>query len=404
MTGKTLLDINVLDAARDRIAVVFDELPKVYVSFSAGKDSTVLLHLVAEEARKRNRQFGILLVDLEAQYDLTIEHALECREMYPEAEFFWVSLPLSLRNAVSAFEPKWTCWDPDAKESWVREPPRDSITDPEFFDWFTPGMEFEEFVPCFGDWYADGKPTGCFVGIRTQESLNRWRSIRSETKESLLGKQWTTRKSGSVYNAYPLYDWTTEDIWTYHARYPNLPYNKLYDRMYDAGLTIHQARICQPYGDDQRRGLWLFQVIEPETWPKVLARVTSANFGSLYATRSGNILGWGKIDLPEGHTWESFSRLLLETMPEVSREHYKTKIAAFLKWWQERGYPNGIPDTIDRKLETGRKAPSWRRIGKVLLKQDWWCKGLSFSQHTSNESYWKYRKIMKERRKRWKIL
>ena len=30
-----------------------------------------------------------------------------------------------------------------------------------------------------------------------------------------------------------------------------------------AGLTVHQMRICQPYGDDQRRGLWLFHLIEP---------------------------------------------------------------------------------------------------------------------------------------------
>jgi predicted phosphoadenosine phosphosulfate sulfurtransferase len=30
--------------------------------------------------------------------------------------------------------------------------------------------------------------------------------------------------------------------------------------------------------------------------------------------------------------------------------------------------------------EAKRRAPSWRRICKVLLKNDYWCKGLSFSQ------------------------
>ena len=77
----------------------------------------------------------------------------------------------------------------------------------------------------------------------------------------------------SLWNVYPIYDWKTEDIWIYHAK-TNKLYNHLYDRMHQAGLSIHQQRICQPYGDDQRKGLWLFHIIEPETWSRIVARVT----------------------------------------------------------------------------------------------------------------------------------
>src|SRR5690606_14042772 len=121
---------------------------------------------------------------------------------------------------------------------------------------------------------------------------------------------------------YPIYDWHTSDIWTYHGK-TNKPYNRLYDRMHQAGLTPHQMRICQPYGDDQRQGLWLFHIIEPETWARIVARVNGANQGALYANESGNILGRIKIDKPEGHTWESFAHLLLDSMPAVVSEHYK---------------------------------------------------------------------------------
>lgn len=400
------LGVDVLAAAQERVSVVFDHFPRVCVSFSAGKDSTVMLHLVAAEARRRGRTFGLFFVDLEAQFGLTIDHAAACFDLYKDCcEPLWVALPLSLRNAVSAFEPKWMCWDPEAKERWVRKPPRRAITAEDHFPFFRRGMEFEEFAPSFGAWWSQGQPTACMVGIRTQESLNRWRSIAAgSNKNRWADKSWTTWMGQSVYNAYPIYDWKTEDIWTYHARNRELPYNRLYDRMHQAGLTLHQARICQPYGDDQRRGLWLYQVIEPETWGRVLARVTSANFGARYATEAGNILGWGKITLPDGHTWESFSRLILETMPPRSREHFKNKIAVFLKWWEGRGYPNGIPDAAPRRLEVGRKAPSWRRICKVLLRQDWWCKGLSFSQHRSATAYDRYREVMKNRRMQWGIM
>ena len=39
-----------------------------------------------------------------------------------------------------------------------------------------------------------------------------------------------------------------------------------------------------------------------------------------------------------------------------------------------------IPQESDVEQERLRKAPSWRRICKTLLKNDYWCKGLSFSQ------------------------
>lgn len=169
-----------------------------------------------------------------------------------------------------------------------------------------------------------------------------------------------------------------------------------------AGVSIHQQRICQPYGDDQRRGLWLFHIIEPETWGKVVARVNGANSGALYVQETGNILGNIKIKKPEGHTWESFSKLLLDSLPPKSKDHFENKISVFLKWWEERGYPNGIPDEADVSLEASKKVPSWRRIAKALLRNDYWCKGLSFTQ-TKAEAYEKYLKIMKNRRRQWKI-
>jgi predicted phosphoadenosine phosphosulfate sulfurtransferase len=87
-------------------------------------------------------------------------------------------------------------------------------------------------------------------------------------------------------------------------------------------------------------------------------------------------------------------------MPEKSRNHFENKIAVFLKWHYDRGYSNGIPDEADPKDEADKKSPSWRRICKVLLKNDYWCKGLSFSM-TKSESYERYQKIMKRRKQKW---
>lgn len=403
MAIKKKTGANVYDESCARISYIFDQYQKVYVSFSGGKDSSVMLHMVMDEAVKRGRKVGVLFVDLEAQYKVTIDHIQECYDHYrDDIEPFWVSLPIALRNAVSTYEPKWLCWEPGREKDWVRQPPPIAITDEGYFPFFKRGMEFEEFVPAFGHWYSQGKLTACFVGIRSDESLNRFRSIMGVRKSMFEGLKWTTYMSQTLYNVYPIYDWKTEDIWTYAGRFRK-SYNHLYDMMHKAGLSIHQMRICQPYGDDQRKGLWLFHIIEPETWGRVVARVNGANSGALYAQESGNIQGNIKITKPEDHTWQSFAALLLGSMPEKTKEHFENKVAVFLRWWMDRGYPQGIPDEADRKLEAARDIPSWRRICKALLRNDYWCKGLSFSQHKA-EAYEKYRKIMKNRRAKWGII
>jgi len=401
--AKIGLGVSVYQAACERISYVFDCFPRIYVSFSGGKDSSAMLHLVMEEARKRNRTVGVLFVDLEGQYKLTIDHIQECLALYAEhIEPYWVALPIALRNAVSVFEPKWMCFDPERQVDWIRTPPPNAITDETRFSFFRRGMEFEEFVPEFGDWYSQGQLCACFVGIRADESLNRYRTVNgSGWKSSFEGKPWTTWMSRTLYNVYPIYDWKVDDVWTYHGKYGKC-HNLLYDRMHQAGLTLSQMRICQPYGDDQRRGLWLFHLIEPETWARVVARVNGANGGALYVQESGNMTGYRSISKPEGHTWESFAGMLLESLPPSTRDHYQDKIATFVHWWQDRGYGRGIPDEVDPKQESAREAPSWRRICKALLRNDYWCKGLSFTQ-TKSPYYEKYKAVMKKRRLKWGI-
>jgi predicted phosphoadenosine phosphosulfate sulfurtransferase len=214
----------------------------------------------------------------------------------------------------------------------------------------------------------------------------------------MLGeKRWTTRISKNTYNVYPIYDWLTDDIWKYHAKNPDKPYNKVYDKMQMAGVKLSQQRLCQPFGDDQRRGLWLYHILEPETWAKLVARVNGANSGALYVQNSGNMTGYNKITKPEGHTWKSFCNLLLQTMPQKTREHYIFRFKKFIYSWHKRGYGK-IPEEAPPELEAKCWAPSWRRMCKVLLRNDYWCKGLGMSQPKS-EAYQKFKAIKAARKK-----
>jgi len=399
MGAKIYREKSVLQASQERIAYTFDHFPRIVLSFSGGKDSSVMFHLAATEARKRGRKIAIMIVDLEAQYKATIHHLEEMLSFYSDCiEPFWVCLPMSLRNASSNFEPRWICWDDEKKDSWVRELPAKCISDVNYFPFFHKGMEFEEFIILFAEWYSKGEQTAVMVGIRADESLNRYRTVASRSylrkKEMFNDLTWTTKVTNSSYNCYPIYDWKTSDLWVYKNKNKEKPYNKIYDLMHQAGVSPSQQRLCQPYGDDQRRGLWLYHILEPETWYKVVARVSGANSMSLYVEENGNITGYNKISLPEGHTHKSFCNLLLTTLPKKTRDHYLKRFKSFIHGWRRRGYDKDIPDQAPDILEAKHWAPSYRRLCKCLLRNDWWCKGLGLTQPKS-DAYGKYLELKK---------
>ena len=389
---------NVFDAAIERIEFAFDNFENLCVSYSGGKDSTVMIQLVEMVAKKRNRQYDVLFIDMEAQYLMTIEHIktlknkLECIR-----DFYWVCLPLSLRNAVSVFEPRWICWEKSKKEKWVREMPEFAINeDNNIFPFFRYAMEFEEFVPEFEKWYSEkynGSMCGHFVGIRCDESLNRFRTIVSMKKDRLKDKPWTTRNKPleHTYSIYPIYDWRTEDDWIATFKY-NLEYNYVYELMYKNGLSIHMQRLCQPFGDDQKNGLDQYRAIEAENWDRLLKRVAGVNFGNIYCRTAalGNITS----EKPEHMTWQEWALYLLESIGIYNKKlekHYAIKIRKFFQYWEEKcGCTlDMVEDEADKKMESLKIVPSWRRVARALERNDFFLTRLSFGETKSDVKYLK---------------
>ena len=409
---KTYNNKDVYTAAKERIEYIFDEFEHICVSFSGGKDSGTVLNMCIDEARKRKRKIGVLFIDLEAFYKKTIEFVERMLENNKDVlEPYWICLPMESPNSLSYLEPTWIWWDKEKEPIWVRPMPKKEYVINEEnnpLDFYKKNMPFEEFIKHFGNWYGKGEKTATLVGIRTDESLNRFRAIAG-TKSMYKDKNYSTKVTENVYNFYPIYDWSVEDIWTYNGKFQK-DYNKLYDLFYKAGVSIHKMRVDEPFGNEAKAGLSMFRVIEPDTWAKVVNRVSGANFGNIY---SGNKIMNAHYKLPKNHTWKSFTFFLLDTLPPEISEHYKIKFSKFIKYWVEKGCPvsedhikimeETCPDAIINTHEFSRRGKgdkevikftkvvdeipgvdnkddvlTWRRMAMCIIKNDYTCKSLSF--------------------------
>jgi len=76
-------------------------------------------------AKKLDKKFDVLFIDLEAQYKHTIEHVEELKQLSQcQSIFIIIALPMALVNAVSVLQPKWICWEEESRHLWVRDMPK----------------------------------------------------------------------------------------------------------------------------------------------------------------------------------------------------------------------------------------------------------------------------------------
>lgn len=401
--------VNVYDAANERIKFIFDNFPRIYVSFSGGKDSGVMLNLMIDYMRKNGitKKIGVMILDNEANYTQSLDFMFKILDANLDIlDVYWCCLPITLPCTVSSYAIEWQCWGERDKKRWIRPMPDKPYVvhmgnNP--LEYFREDMFYDEFWDKFGDWYAQGEQCACLIGIRTSESLNRFRAIMNRDKTMLDGRIWTKKNTSVVFNCYPIYDWRTEDVWTANAKFA-WEYNTLYDIFYMAGVPVGKMRVASPFMSESKSSLGMYRVIDPPTWARLCARVQGANFIATY----GKQLGYKSIKLPPGHTWKSFVKFLLDTLPAEVAGNFRMRFVQSLKFWGRtgRGIRNeiiqelsdagvkfslngltahggqnlfrvvvrNIPDHLDMLSCGNGTVTSWKRFAICILKNDHTCK------------------------------
>ena len=304
---------DVLEAARERVSLIFDNFKDISVSISSGKDSSVCFHLFLQEAIKRNRKITAFFLDQEAEYQASID-LIRIMMQHKNVIPAWYQVPIYLTNATSYTDYFLYAWGPG--EQWMRE--KDPLAIHEINEEYP--KRFYEF---FG-WLESKSPeTAYIVGLRAEEGVIRYRAVTKY--DGWKGLKWST-VTKDVVKFYPIYDWSVTDVFKFLYDF-EIPYNKIYDLMYLDNYSIYSSmRVSNLIHEKSYKCLVDLPRYEAETYEKLCVRLKGVATASRYA--SEKLVFSNKKLTKHYSTWKEFRDFLLASIPkDEHREAFENRFS-----------------------------------------------------------------------------
>jgi len=350
-------DSTVIEASYHRIKSIFSKVDTPIVSFSGGKDSTVLLFMTLSIAEELDRlPLKVLLFDEEVLDPDTLDYCAQVRLM-PDIEFYWVCVPI--RHTVrSKFRSFWWTWDPAEKDRWARPIPDYAISEMDGWPAGDQALDTANsvFIDSIG---AEWGKVATMTGIRVDESFNRRRTI-------LQSGAWHHNRGKRIIYAKPIYDWKWQDVWRAIDRF-DWPYSKFYEKMFMAGVSPHYQRVA-PWGNvSQARDVQYWPQFYPDFWDKAIRRLPELTAQHRYGSTK---LYREAFNKPDHMTWMEYTFFIIASFEEEKvRKYWLQHVKETLMRWSEKNtYP--FPDEpilIDGKPESLK---CWKRLATIISKND----------------------------------
>lgn len=256
---RLFLDINVVDAARERLRHVYDSFDTVAVQFSGGKDSSALLLLAKEIHEERGLGPVTVIFRDEEMVSPSVVRYVEWVKDLPWVNMEWYCLPMGQEVWVLGRREYVLLWSANREREGrlIRDIPPWAITAQDF------GLTNEKVVPEPIDYYTmQGKEgnVAFLTGIRANESMIRYRSVVQKLHENYINRPYRLSKAIPLRLVKPIYDWNTDDVLKYIVD-NNFPYCDYYDY---AAMSGANTRVGIPLHSVAARRLNDVVITEPE--------------------------------------------------------------------------------------------------------------------------------------------
>lgn len=285
MTRKQMyLDINCVEAARQRVRHVYDIFDTVCVQFSGGKDSTAALYLAKEVHEERGLgPVKAIFRDEEFVSPAAIEFVTEVSQ-YDWVDMEWYCLPQLQEVWYMGMRQLVLLWSAFREECGMllRDFPENAIRAEDF------GLSGNTQLPRRIDEYTmQGKrgSVAFITGVRANESMVRYRSVTQKLHENYINRPQGLPKGIPLRFAKVLYDWTSDDVLKFIHEEHNASYCKYYDY---AALGGANQRVGTPLFSTAARRLTDVIKTEPEFYDSLI---------ELYPEIETQVHLWGEYDI-----------------------------------------------------------------------------------------------------------
>jgi predicted phosphoadenosine phosphosulfate sulfurtransferase len=298
MQGVKYLETDVYTEALKRVGNIYNSFDHVYVAFSGGKDSLVVLKLVEEylDSIGDTQKIKVIFRD-EELIPSTVLDFVEKFRVNPRYDFNYYCIQLESEKFILGNKYRYVQWDENRKH--IREMPAFGIT--------CPGKVFTQYSADMFSLRGVRGRIAVLTGVRAAESITRLRGV-IQSAVPYISSADSHMKNKHLCK--PIYDWSEKDVFKYFME-KKIEYCPIYDNQL---FNKTPLRVSTPLHSERAKRLDQEKTLDPVFYNQIISVFPEVEVQARYYKDYKS--GAGDVPYQYEHSWDGIMKYIKDTFTD----------------------------------------------------------------------------------------